>query len=177
MKIDRKPRELKGLFNGLIARQVPVGTYSVTLKCDVPPGVRSMVDGVGSTVEVQSIGQQFFVISSHTHMADYAPGYGPRFWVRIKNAGSVFGPLWIKAVGLYQESLTVAKVNEVSSEAEVGGLLPGDYLLMILSPGKLICTKKMRLLNPWDPLLPGKQWITIDIGKGCEVVDARGISE
>jgi hypothetical protein len=176
LEIDREQRQRRGLFTGLVGRNVPMGTYWVALKCEVPVGVRSMVDGVGSTVSIQSP-RQFVVISSHSHVAEYAPGYGPRFWVKIKNAASISGPIWIKAVGLYQNFWTTAKVDETSSQAEVQGPLPGDYLLMVLAPGKFICAKKIRFLNKWDPLLPGEQWITIDLGKGCEVVDAKGITE
>jgi hypothetical protein len=75
--------------------------------------------------------------------------------------------VWIKFVGLYLQSEQVAGVDKTSSNAQIVDATPGDYLLMLLKPGGLICEKTIRLLDPAGSM-------TIDVGKACEIVDAKG---
>ena len=73
-------------------------------------------------------------------------------------------------VGLYLNKLFVAEIDERSSSGEIIDAMPGDYMLMLLVPGRLVCEKQIRLLDAGGAL-------TFDLGKACDIVEASGARE
>jgi hypothetical protein len=161
-----RPVDRRGRFTGLVGRNIPFGTYVISLTCDVPEGVTSIRGGVASSREVHAR-NEFLVISSHRWLGDHGPDGGPRFRVNILKPDSS-SKVWIKFVGLYLQSEQVAGVDETSSSAQIVDATPGDYLLILLKPGGIVCEKGIRLLDPSGSM-------TIDIGKACEIVDVKGV--
>ncbi|QOY91210.1 hypothetical protein [Paludibaculum fermentans] len=161
--------ERRSLFNGLVGKAVPFGPYLAYLTCDVPKGVRSITNGVASSVRVQHR-SEFLVISSHRHIMHYQDG-GPRLQVRIEGAFDTSGSLWVKLVGTFLNEVAVAKVGR-DGVADIVVATPGDHVLLVLATGKLVCTKSLSLASPWDQ--PGERYVTINVEQGCQITRSYG---
>jgi hypothetical protein len=164
-----RPLDRRYRFTGLVGSNIPFGTYVITLRCDVPQGVRSVVGGVSSLLEVKHK-RDFLVVSSHRWLGDHAPGGGPRFRVNVRRPTADSDRMWIKMVGLYLNKVFVDGVDEMASSGEIIDAMPGDYMLMLLVPGRLVCEKQIRLLDPGGSL-------TLDLERACDIVEAIGAKE
>jgi hypothetical protein len=168
VSIDRKT-----LFIDLVGKDIPFGAYSVDVRCDVPKGVTSVSQGVASIISVKAH-KDFVVVSSHRWLGDHLPGGGPRFRIHVQKSPGLSEPLWVKLVGIYLSEVHVVEIDKITSDATIVGATPGNYVLMLLIPPKVLCMRELLLLNPWESV-SGERFITIDMTKGCEINEASGI--
>lgn len=137
--LDDLETDYKMRFEGLRAKNIPFGAdYRTHIKCDDQRGSGPFFVTVNRS-------DQFIVLGSWLHRGDYVTGPSPRLTVSV--AGTLdAGPspkTWVKIVGVYLDHSETGKVDPESHSAMFYDLVPGRYLVLILSGKKLSCTKQV----------------------------------
>jgi hypothetical protein len=131
-------------FHGLTARNIPFNrSYRLVLECTKVgyPSFPFYVDVLRD--------RTFIVVSSWLHRGDYQTGLGPRLTVSLARPQSErAAQAWVKVVGVYIDYLHSEGVDQQSGEAGFDWIVPGTYMVLLLTPEKLVCAKQIDLLEP-----------------------------
>ena len=157
---DSDQQDLSPEFTGLQAASVPYGRYVAAVRC-------ARNAGASSTIRVDRP-VQFFVVSSR-HVADYAPGRTPRFTVRLLQRPPGASILWAKLVGVYLNEVDIEPVVAEGAAASFANPQPGRYVLLILSPDRLICRAEIVIQSPAGSiaLRSGDNGCAVEQGSGA----------
>ena len=135
--------DLRTHFDGMVGRNIPLSDdyYAVRLSC---PGALS--DGP-FYVSVRHT-HEFVVISAWNHKGDYHTGLGPRLTVHVAQRSAERGDeTWVKITGVYLDFHETDGVHRDSHEARFYQIVPGRYLVLLLTGSKVACTKGIDFLE------------------------------
>jgi hypothetical protein len=107
--------------------------------------------------------RQLILISVWSHVGDYHTGLGPRLTVRVA-VPALERPhqTWVEITGVFLHFYEIDSVDPESHEARFYDLLPGRYLVLLVTGGKVACVKQIDFLEPGAQLELGLS------PKGCE---------
>jgi hypothetical protein len=135
-------------FQGLMGRNIPFSiSYRLVLRCPkvAYPSSPFFVDVFSD--------HTFIVVSSWMHRGDYQTGLDPRLTVSVaRPASERAGQAWVRVVGAYVDYLASDGVDPQSGDARFDWPAPGTYMVLLLTPEKLVCAKEIELLEPHGKL-------------------------
>jgi len=152
-------------FDGMVGRDIPFNTayYDVRLKC---PG--ALVEGPFYVSVRHS--HEFVLISAWNHAGDYHTGLGPRLTVHVPMGSPEKGvQTWVKISGVYLDSHEVDAVDPDSQEAQFYNVVPGRYLVLLLTGRKVACVEEIDFLDP------GARLELVPSGKGCQATGSSSV--
>jgi hypothetical protein len=133
-----------GRFRGLTGRDIPINVgYRLVLQC-AKPDYPSPPFSVDVTRD-----RTLIVVSSWMHRGDYETGLGPRLTVSVVPRPPEVGQAWVRLLGVYMEHSASDGVDPQTGEAQFHWMVvPGTYMVLLLTPEKLVCAKEIQLLEP-----------------------------
>lgn len=146
-------------FSGLSGTDIPYGfKYEVYIRCDD----KSVSGPFFMTVSREN---KFEVLASWLNVGDYVTGPDPRLTVVVhsKQGSRLEGTLWIKVVGVFVNKIEVDRIDPQLQSAKFYEIVPGRYLLLLLSGGKVMCTQQIDFLDA-----PARLELSLS-GESCSV--------
>jgi hypothetical protein len=134
-------------FHGLIGHNIPFGDdCRLVLKCAKAGPFFPFFVAVGRE-------RTFLVVSSWEHAGDYETGLAPRLTVSVvpRPRGGT-GQAWVKVLGVYINHSESDGVDQRTGDARFYSILPGTYMVLLLTPEKLVCAKEIELLDAFGRL-------------------------
>lgn len=145
-EVDTGP-DFASRFHGLVGHNIPFGAdYRLVLKCAAAGPFFPFFVAVERN-------PAFLVVPSWQHAGDYQTGLVPPLTVSVvpRPRGGM-GQAWVKVVGVYINHSESDGVDQQTGEAWFHWIVPGTYMVLLLTPEKLVCVKEIELLDAFGRL-------------------------
>jgi hypothetical protein len=133
-------------FEGLVGRKIPVmGIYRpfrLHVHCS---------DGSSGPYFVSvSQAETFALVGGWAHLGDYVTGPEARLTISLASPLSeeLSHVMWVKTVGVYLDTSETERIDPQSNSAAFYTVVPGRYILFILTGNRVICMKQVMLQGP-----------------------------
>jgi hypothetical protein len=113
---------------------VPFGTYRIS----------ALLSGYTAATKIVEVDQPVKWVTLALALAEIEGPSSRDIRGRIEPLIQASPPIWVKLVGVYSDVVHEAPVNE-KGRFVIEGVLPGDYLAIVLAPGRVLKTQPLAL--------------------------------
>jgi len=142
-EMNPDPRDFSDQFHGLSAQGIPFDMYTVSVQCE------GQFRGSASTWIRHP--ENSVVVMTNTRRGDYHTGIGPRLTVLLEKtsarATKTEKQRWVTMTGVFLDHRETSQVDARDGVARFYDVFPGRYLLQVIEPRRLVCTRQIDFLE------------------------------
>jgi hypothetical protein len=160
---DHAGADYANRFQGLVAKDIPYDfRYRIVLHC-VNQG---QFGPYWISVDRPS---QFISFGAWLHQGDYNTGGAARLTISVDSG--LNSPPLVKMIAVYLDTQETETLNPKSGSASFYDVVPGSYLVLVISGGRVVCTHDIDILGP------GASFKLSVSPQGCDVANPSNVRD